>query len=166
MWTFIFIALIAWFFISAYMKSKEIVAEREAEAKKPRVMIDYIYLVEIEHAEEFQRFYRDEFDENDDYSLPKKDLIEDFEGERVYKFEPLPLPTKIEGNMAYSYMEDGEWVKVGRVKKTDMKKLALGKPTLLLYSNTFKRVYEDEIDEEERDPFFGIEIEEVMHDLN
>lgn len=111
------------------------------------------YLLDTEHAKEFFDYYKEELEENDDYHLPAKDLKEDFEGEKVWKYEPLKLPFRIEEREVYSQL-DGEWVRVGRLKReADLD----GDLTLYFYVNEYKYVTEDSIDKEKGDHYFGIE---------
>ena len=113
------------------------------------------WVVDSDNVEKFVRYYRDELQENEDYFLPNKDILEDFmEGEKIYKYEPLELPLKMEGKDVYSYIDEDQWIKIGRLKKNaDLD----GKLTLYLYVNTYKRVNDDSVGKDSGDSYFGVE---------
>ena len=114
------------------------------------------WVVDTENAEKFVRAYRDELQENSDYYLSKKELLEDsYEGEKIYKYEPLGLPLKMEGLDVYSYIDEDEWIKVGRLKKNaDID----GDLHLFLYVNDYKRIGYDNVEKETGNPYFGVEV--------
>lgn len=114
----------------------------------------YHWVIDTQNADKFLKAYKQDLEENDDYYLSAKELREDYEGEKVYKYEPLELPLKLEGKDVYSYIDEGEWIKVGRLKKNaDID----GKLTLRLFPNTYKYVG-DTIEKETEDSYFGIEV--------
>ena len=115
----------------------------------------YHWVVDTQNAERFVKAYKQDLQENYDYNLTAKELREYYIGEKVYKYEPLDLPCKLEGHDVYSYIDDGEWIKVGRLKKNaDID----GEITLRLFVNTYKYVTEDSINRETDDPYFGVEV--------
>lgn len=151
-------------------KTTEVKAEQPKSTEKPKKKYDYeyrtVWLKEQEHEEAFFRFYHEDFNENDDYSLPKKELIEDYEGERIYKLYPLQIPFKLEGTDVYSYTKEEEWRKVGEVTEREAKLINNNTSWLQLYGGSYKQIYDDEVEVETRDPFFGFLIKEkIMHDL-
>lgn len=127
----------------------------EPTAPRYRTETNTYWVVDCDCAEKYLRFYRDELEENDDYNLSAKELKEDFCDEKVYKFEPLELPLKMEGLDVYSYRDKEEWEKIGRLKKTsDIN----GELELYLYPNTYKYVTEEGIDRETEDSYFGVTV--------
>lgn len=139
-------------------KQKKAEAERiEKVASMPRYRTETntYWVVDCDCAEKYLRFYRDELEENDDYNLSAKELKEDFCDEKVYKFEPLELPLKMEGLDVYSYRDKEEWEKIGRLKKTsDIN----GELELYLYPNIFKYVTEEGVSKETDDSYFGVTV--------
>lgn len=129
---------------------------KKEEDNTPTVhtIINDYWLVDTENENKILKFYKEELDENDDYRLPAKELKEDFEGEKVYKYEPYELPLRMEGREVYS-KTDGDWIRIGRLKKTA--DISEGDLKLYLYPNEYKYVTEDGIDKEKDDPYFGIE---------
>ena len=128
--------------------------------EEPRVMTitETYWLVDTQHADEFFKAYEEDLVENDDYDLSAKELKEDYEGEKVYRFEPLELPVRMENRDVYSCIED-KWMKIGRVKKTaDLN----GKITLYLYPNIYKKVWKDEIEKVSDDSYFGIDVTKIV----
>lgn len=124
-------------------------------APKYRTETNTYWVVDCDCAEKYIKYYRDELEENDDYNLSAKELKEDFCDEKVYKFEPLELPLKMEGLDVYSYRENEEWEKIGRLKKTsDIN----GELELYLYPNIFKYVTEEGISKETDDSYFGVTV--------
>ena len=112
-------------------------------------------------ADRFMNAYRGELEENDEYLLPAKELKEYHEGEKVYKYLPLKLPMKMEEGEVYSYIDEDEWIKIGKLKKNaDLD----GELTLYLYPNTYKYVTEDSVEKESGDNYFGVEVKKVTHD--
>lgn len=136
-------------------KKAEPIKEMPKVAPKYRTETNTYWVVDCDCAEKYLRFYRDELEENDDYNLSAKELKEDFCDEKVYKFEPLELPLKMEGLDVYSYREENEWEKIGRLKKTsDIN----GELELYLYPNIFKYVTEEGISKETDESYFGVTV--------
>jgi len=131
----------------------------EPSAPRYRTETNTYWVVDCDCAEKYIKYYRDELEENDDYNLSAKELKEDFCDEKVYKFEPLELPLKMEGLDVYSYRDNEEWEKIGRLKKTsDIN----GELELYLYPNIFKYVTEDSVEKEKGDDYFGIEVTKTV----
>lgn len=146
-------------------KTTEIKAEQPKSTKKYEYEYRTVWLKEQEHEEAFFRFYRSDFYENDDYSLPKKELMEDHEGERIYKLYPLQIPFKLEGTDVYSYTKEEEWRKVGVITEREAKLINNNTSWLQLYGGSYKQIYDDEVETDTRDPFFGFLVKEkVMYD--
>lgn len=152
------VAIVGFIIFKVVKKPKKAEAERiekVASAPRYRTETNTYWVVDCDCAEKYLRFYRDELEENDDYNLSAKELKEDFCDEKVYKFEPLELPLKMEGLDVYSYRENEEWEKIGRLKKTsDIN----GELELYLYPNTYKYVTEEGIDRETADSYFGVTV--------
>ena len=131
---------------------------KKKEEPRVRTITETYWLVDTQHANEFFKAYEEDLVENDDYDLSAKELKEDYEGEKVYRFEPLELPVRMENRDVYSCIED-KWMKIGRVKKTaDLN----GKITLYLYPNIYKKVWKDEIEKVSDDSYFGIDVTKIV----
>lgn len=131
---------------------------KKKEEPRVRTITETYWLVDTQHADEFFKAYEEDLVENDDYDLSAKELKEDYEGEKVYRFEPLELPVRMENIDVYSCIED-KWMKIGRVKKTaDLN----GKITLYLYPNIYKKVWKDEIEKVSDDSYFGIDVTKTV----
>lgn len=130
--------------------------KKKTEAPKPRYSIttDLFYLVDTENADRVMKFYKEDLIENDEYYRTAKELKEDYDHEKVWKYEPLEIPFRLEGREVYAQLDD-EWVKVGRLKKTA--DIEGGELKLYLYVNEYKYVTEDSIEKENGDHYFGIE---------
>ena len=130
--------------------------KKKVEAPKPLFSIttDLFYLVDTENADKVFRFYKEDLSENEEYFRSAKELKEDYDHEKVWKYEPLEIPFRLEGREAFAQLDD-EWVKVGRLKKTA--DIEGGELKLYLYPNEYKYVTEDYIDKEKGDHYFGIE---------
>ena len=130
--------------------------QKEAETPLPvreTIITETVYPVDQENADRFFRFYKEDFDENDEYDLSAKELKEDYEGEKVYRHYPYQLDYKIEDRQVFAKLDD-EWVHVARLKKTQ----SIPEDAIFfLYPNVYKYVTEDEISKETGDPFFGFE---------
>lgn len=132
--------------------------KKEEPRVRVRTITETYWLVDTQHADEFFKAYEEDLVENDDYDLSAKELKEDYEGEKVYRFEPLELPVRMENRDVYSCIED-KWMKIGRVKKTaDLN----GKITLYLYPNIYKKVWKDEIEKVSDDSYFGIDVTKIV----
>lgn len=131
---------------------------KKKEEPRVRTITETYWLVDTQNADEFFKAYEEDLVENDDYDLSAKELKEDYEGEKVYRFEPLELPVRMENRDVYSCIED-KWMKIGRVKKTaDLN----GKITLYLYPNIYKKVWKDEIEKVSDDSYFGIDVTKIV----
>lgn len=131
---------------------------KKKEEPRVRTITETYWLVDTQHADEFFKAYEEDLVENDDYDLSAKELKEDYEGDKVYRFEPLELPVRMENRDVYSCIDD-KWMKIGRVKKTaDLN----GKITLYLYPNIYKKVWKDEIEKVSDDSYFGIDVTKTV----
>ena len=102
---------------------------------------------------------------NSDYELKKKELIEDFEGETVWEYEPTSFPFELldDGSVI---IEDayGKKVTIGTVGEKTVnavrKSMELGrKPDVTFLGGKYKKVYEDEIEKGSTDWSAVIEYE-------
>lgn len=89
---------------------------------------------------------------NSDYDLKKKELIEDFEGETVWEYEPTSFPFELldDGSVI---IEDAykKKVTIGTIDEKAVnavrKSMELGRrPDVTLLGGKYKKVYEDEIE--------------------
>ena len=157
MLTIIILVLLVLSIISAVvvLKDRKDLKKRMAEPPKPKTTSVYHWVVDTENANRFVKAYKHDLEENDDYSLSAKELREDYEGEKVYKYEPLELPCKLEGHDVYSYIDENEWIKVGRLKKNADSD---GEIKLRLFVNIYKYVTENSVEKESDEPYFGVEV--------
>lgn len=154
-----FLAILGIFALPIFYFVKKAMDKRKDEIRPERTeYTDQFWLYDSNCADWFLSYYRDELDENEDYDLPAKQLHEDFDDEKVYRYDPFELPCRIEDGKVYSQIED-EWVFVGNLKKQDADQLenALG-TTLYLYPNIYKYVSEEGISRQTEDPYFGVEV--------
>ena len=132
--------------------------KKKKEEPRRRVITEVNYLVDTENEERVRKYYNEDLIENDEYYQSAKELKEYYDHERVWKYEPVEIPFKMEGKEVYTDL-DGEWVRIGRVKKTaDLD----GKLTCYFYVKEYKYVTEDSIEKEKGDDFFGIEVTKVI----
>ena len=171
-WVAIIVMVISF---SAYMYSKVSgktleQMKRDAELKKiersykasdyrPSFRYDYdtLYLFDSNMENKFMNYYRDELYENDEYNYTAKELKEDYMDEKVYKYAPLDLPFKTEGDTVYSKLNE-EWVRIGKIKSRDVEKLDKGEVTLALYPKIYKYVTEEGIERVNDDPYFALTV--------
>jgi len=139
---------------------KKTTKDRPVE-KKPTVRHEKetYWVIDSDCADKYFSYYRQDLIENDDYDLSAKELKEDFEDMKVYRYEPLDLPLKMEGFDVYSYRDKDEWEKIGRLKKSSNLE---GKQTLMLYPNIYKSVTEEGISKESEDHYFGVTVERTV----
>ena len=126
--------------------------KKKAEPRKWTI-VDTNWLTDTENADRFVKFYKDELTENYDYSEPAKTLKEEYDHEKVYKYEPYELEFMLNGHQVYALLED-EWVHIGRLKKNARLD---GELKCYLYVNEYKYVTEEEVTKGKGDPYFGIE---------
>lgn len=128
--------------------------------EKPRVrhITDVVYLIDTENEKRVRKYYNEELVENDEYYQSAKELKEYYDHERVWKYEPVEIPFKMEGQEVYTEL-DGEWVRIGKVKKNaDLG----GKLTCYFYVKEYKYVTEDSVEKEKSDDYFGIEVKKTI----
>ena len=128
--------------------------------EKPRIrhITDVVYLIDTENEKRVRKYYNEELVENDEYYQSAKELKEYYDHERVWKYEPVEIPFKMEGQEVYTEL-DGEWIRIGKVKKNaDLD----GKLTCYLYVKEYKYVTEDTVEKEKGDDYFGIEVEKTV----
>lgn len=161
MLTLIIIAIIITAIILLIPKSKNTLKKEQVEEEKPKHRIEthYVWLVDSQNVARFEKAYKQFYEENSDYFLPARELKDYYSYEKVYKFEPYELPLKMEKLDVYSYIEEGEWLKIGRVKKTaDIE----GRLKLYIFPNIYKYVTEDSVEKESDDSYFGLEVTQVV----
>jgi len=132
--------------------------KKKQEEPRKWTIIDTNYLADIENEDRFVSYYKDELEENDEYNRPARELKEDYDHEKVYKYEPYEIEFMLDGHQVYGMLGD-EWVRIGRLKKnarTD------GELKCYLYVNEFKYVTEDEVIKDKGYPYFGIESKRIV----
>lgn len=140
----------------SYLLSKRKPKIKAEPGNEPKYSIttDLYYLADTENADRVYKYHREDLEENDEYHRSAKELKEDYDHEKVWKYEPLELPFKLEGREVYTEL-DGEWAKVGRLKKTA--DIEGGELKLYLYPNEYKYVTEDSVEKEKGEHYFRIE---------
>lgn len=132
--------------------------KRKKEEPRKAVITEVNYLVDTENADKIYKLIKDDLTENDEYNESAKYLKENYDHEKVYKYEPYELPFKIENKYVFAQVED-KWYKVGRLKKTaDLD----GELTLYLYPNEYKYVTEDSVEKDKGSHYFGIEVKKTI----
>ena len=137
------------FLFNLFKKKEEPIQERP----KPIAVNGMVYPDDQERVEDFVKYYKKDFNEDETYQLSAKELKEDHEGERIYKYYPFKLEYKIEGNDVLAELK-GEYVKVGTLTDEQIEYLNGCSKKLNLYQNKYKEV-DDTIEHYEGDPFFG-----------
>jgi len=142
-----------------WFKQKGVKKDREIQSKKkesrPRTILNTYYLVDTENADRVRKYYKEDLVENDEYYQSAKELKEYYDHEKVWKYEPIEIPFKLEGRDVYTNIED-EWFKIGRVKKTaNMNGEVVA---CYFYIKEYKYVTEDCVEKEKGDDYFGIEV--------
>ena len=105
---------------------------------------------------QFKKYIKDEviLHENDDYDLTKKELIEDFEGERVYRYYPKDIPN-------WDLADDGtvtvDGIVMGHIQESKIKNIRKSRDeghaySLTIFGGKYKDVDDDSI-EVVNDPF-------------
>lgn len=136
-------------------KAEEPKKETERIEPLPRYETKTYWVVDCDVADKYVRFYKEDLEENDDYNLTAKELKEYYTDEKVYKYEPLELPLKMEGLDVYSYRDIDEWERIGRLKKTSKTD---GEMVLNLYPNIYKYVTEEGVSRETDESYFGVTV--------
>lgn len=134
--------------------------KKKKEEPKPlvRTITEINYLADTENADKIYKLIKDDLNENDEYTESAKYLKENYDHEKVYKYEPYELPFEIKGKQVFAEV-NGEWYKVGRLKRNaDLD----GLQVLFLYVNEYKYVTEDSIEREKGDHYFGIEVTKTV----
>lgn len=137
------------FLFNLFKKKEEPIQERP----KPIAVNGMVYPDDQERVEDFVKYYKKDFNEDETYQLSAKELKEDHEGERIYKYYPFKLDYKIEGNDVLAELK-GEYVKIGTLTDEQIEYLNGCSKKLNLYQNEYKEV-DDTIEHYEGDPFFG-----------
>ena len=105
---------------------------------------------------QFKKYIRDEviLNENDDYDLPKKELIEDYAGESVYRYYPKNLPR-------WDLADDGtvtvDGIVMGHIEASKVANIRKSRDegheyNLTIFGGKYKEVDDDSI-EVVNDPF-------------
>ena len=130
----------------------------EETPKEPIYKSSYVFLRDTETiGNKFVRFYKEDLQENDEFYRSNKDLKEDYYNEKIYQYEPLEVPYKIDGDQVFSYMKKDEWQFVGRIRETQMFLIEKSIETkLFLMPNTYKRVGDGYVQKESGDAYFGL----------
>lgn len=139
-------------------KKKEKPKPIEPVKPKTRTILNVYYLADTENEKRVRKYYNQDLEENDEYFQSAKELKEYYDHEKVWKYEPVEIPFKLEGRDVYTEIED-EWFKIGRLKKAaDID----GKLTCYFYVNEYKYVTEDSVEKEKGDDYFGVEVKKTV----
>ena len=112
-----------------------------------------IYPSDQQYAENFLDAYRRDLNKTDWYQLTNKELKEDFEGEKVYKYYPYKLDFELRGCDVYAPLKK-EMVKIGTVTEEQAEIIQKDYGSLRFFANIYKEVY-DTVEIIEDDPLFG-----------
>lgn len=149
-------------FILYWLKQKGAKKDRKMQTEtepRQRTMLNTYYLVDTENADRVRKYYTEDLVERDEYYQSAKELKEYYDHEKVWKYEPVEIPFKLEGRDVYTNIED-EWFKIGRVKKTaNMNGEVVA---CYFYVKEYKYVTEDYVEKEKGDDFFGIEVKTTI----
>ena len=138
--------------------------------KKSQVPIQKVYetyVLNISINDEAEKFYKknkiDDLEENDDYSLTKKELFDEvYSTDKIYKYLPLEIDCKIVDKKIY----DDEGIYIGDIDDKDLYLLD-GEYEAKLYFNEGSYKFVDYINEEiERVKgfsWFDLKIKKEMH---
>ena len=108
---------------------------------------------DTDYCNKFAKEHEDELDENDDYRLSKKTLLEDFSG-CVFKYDPTGFDCQIKGNEVYD--EDGYMV--GEIRSGEVQFIGnYVSAEIILYGGKYKYVDYDEINSGDLDHYFELE---------
>lgn len=143
-------------YLAFFRKKKQAPIEVQDEPK-PEHLYSFKYLRIFDQDDAFNRRYRsehkDEFMEDDDFHLSKKEMIEIYEGSKVYRYLWDPTECTIDGrNVRYH----GQLI--GHLAESDLPVLNEGFPTLIFYPNEYKDVSFDEIEHVKDDPYFMLRV--------
>ena len=147
--------------VKAKPETNSFVSTKVTEPAEPRKLTydEYLWLQDTEDiGNRFFKAFKEDLEENDDYHMTKKEILDEYyPGDKIYKYEPFLLPFKVEEGKVYSYINEGEWICVGALKKRDIAKYERSKRTeLYLMPNYFKKVYDDEVETDSGDSYFGL----------
>lgn len=137
-----------------YSQKMETTQNKPKIEPQRKITYDYFYLANTENAGKVIDYFKSDLEENDDYNLPKKELIEDYYDEKVWKYDPYELESKVIDNQVYAMLDD--WVKVGTIRQKDIDKERL---TLYLFVNEYKYV-SDDVEKDKGDSYFGFKYKE------
>ena len=129
--------------------------ERKPEPeKKPEPCWVYkSYKIYNQNQEAVTRFFKnheEELEDNSDYYLPNKELLEYFNDEKVYQFNETNFPCQIKGNEVWC--EDGDLV---GILKADIPENE--EPSIVMCGGKFKFVGDDSVTTDKHDPWFYLE---------
>ena len=147
--------------ITLVRKLKPKPIENVPVVQTPQPQWRYLWLLKEDQklGNKFEKWYRENLTENDEYFKSNKTLKDYYYDQRIYEYEPYELPFKIEGNKVFSYMKENEWGRVGYIKENDQESLENASVTkLCLMSNRYKRVGDNYVQKESGDAYFGLKI--------
>ena len=129
---------------------------KKKEVEKPKYTYETFKLMDqdYDYNEKFGRKHKDELNENDDYSMSKKDMIEYASG-RVYKFLPENFPCSIVDDKVFD--EDNHYI--GRIKKTDLKQVKNAlECEITFYDGHYKVIRGGDLERGQANSYFVLEI--------
>ena len=137
---------------------KEEPKQAEPTEEQPAYKTTYVFLRDTETiGNKFVRYFKEDLQENDEFYRSNKDLKEEYFNEKIFQYEPLEIPYKIEGDQVFSYMKNDEWQFVGRIRESQMFLVEKSIETkLFLMPNTYKRVGDGYLQKESGDAYFGL----------
>lgn len=146
-----------------FLKRKKTEPPVVEERPSPRYTFKYVKLFDQDASfnQRYRSQHKDEFIEDDDYSLPKNELIETFMNTKVYRYMEDIIECSMDGRKV---MLDGEMV--GKVASEDMPIVESGHPQLVFYPNEYKDVSLDDYETIKDEPYFMLRITQIKKDGN
>ena len=146
--------------ISAEKKKKTESTPKMQTQNRPVEEYTYITLdadeQDYDYAEKFYRENKDVLDENDDYNLPKKELLEYYSG-KIYRYDPSDFDCEIKGKDVYDL--DGHYCLT--INDKDLELVNKAEHVFLVYINRqYKWIDDDDraVYKEEDFPYFKLKL--------
>ena len=145
-------------FMSERMKKQN--APTKQAPKRPIEEYTYITLdadeQDYDYAEKFYKENKEVLDENDDYNLPKKELLEYYSG-KIYRYDPSDFDCEIKGKDVYDL--DGHYCLT--INDKDLELVNKAEHVFLVYINRqYKWIDDDDraVYKEEEFPYFKLKL--------
>lgn len=107
-----------------------------------------IFVQEQRNTQQFYEAYKSRLETDPDYKSQ-------IEGVRHFKYHPIELPCRIEERNVYSYINKGEWIKIGTLDPHKIDVIDKQKRRLKLYPNIYRLIRDGETEEKEDHKYFA-----------